>query len=122
MHVVIEGQHYADGDARALSVPMQTPLLVIRDPPGGDSSVSYSRVETTVKINIKNYERYRGEFRFWQSGQTVAALSSLIHSGLDIGIAGGFAWDGEIGTWYVNLCSLLCHASIAHFLTVKDWD
>lgn len=57
MHVVIKGDYEA-GNPRTFSLPMQTPLLVIRDPPGGDSTVTYNHVETTVKVSIENYERY----------------------------------------------------------------
>ena len=51
---------YANGDAKTLGIPLQTPLLVIRDPPGGSSTASYSRVETTIKVSVENYERYEG--------------------------------------------------------------
>ena len=33
---------------------------MIRDPPGGLSTASYSRVETTIKVSVENYERYQG--------------------------------------------------------------
>ena len=51
---------YASGDSHTLGIPLQMPLLVIRDPPGSDSTVTYSKVETTVKVSVENYEKYTG--------------------------------------------------------------
>ena len=51
---------YASGDSHTLGIPLQMPLLVIRDPPGSDSTVTYSKVETAVKGSVENYEKYTG--------------------------------------------------------------
>ncbi|EJK76379.1 hypothetical protein THAOC_01861, partial [Thalassiosira oceanica] len=58
MHVVIRGQ-FAEGGGRGLSIPLQTPMLIIRDPPGGHSSVTYSRVQTTVTISMEELSVYK---------------------------------------------------------------
>jgi len=59
MRVVIVGDH-SDGLGNSFSVPTLEPLLIIRDPPGGKSSVSYSNVETTTRITMDNFEAYAG--------------------------------------------------------------
>ncbi len=41
-------------------MPTMKPLLVIRDPPGGLSSVTYTNVETTIKVTVDEYEKYEG--------------------------------------------------------------
>ncbi len=34
--------------------------IVLRDPPGGLSTVTYSNVESTVMVSMESYEKYTG--------------------------------------------------------------
>ena len=57
MHVVVTGD-LSNKPPRYASFPITKPFLVLRDPPGGDSAVHYSRVETTVKLSSESHEQY----------------------------------------------------------------
>ena len=61
MYVVITGQYSKDPNPQSIPLPTHKPLMILRDPPGGNSQVTYSNVESTMKISINNYEKYAGE-------------------------------------------------------------
>jgi len=56
--VVVTGDLNDGGNS--LSIPTHYPLLVIRDPPGGSSTASYSNVQSSLQITMDNYEVYEG--------------------------------------------------------------
>merc|ERR1719491_1992748 len=59
MYVVVKGD-FSNAQPQSIIIPINEPMLIIRDPPGGESTVSYSHVETTVKVSMENYEKYMG--------------------------------------------------------------
>ena len=59
MTFVVTGDFNYEGSG-SISFPTHYPLLVIRDPPGGNSVVSYESVLTTFHIQIENLEVYQG--------------------------------------------------------------
>ena len=60
MHVVITGQYSTDPHPQYFPLPTHKPLMIFRDPPGGNSQVTYSNVESTMKIRMNNYKKYAG--------------------------------------------------------------
>jgi len=47
---VIQGL-YKDGDGLSFAFPTHTPVMVLRDPPGGTSSATYENVRTTLTVD-----------------------------------------------------------------------
>ena len=43
-----------------MPIPMNEPMLILRDPPSGSSSVTYQNVQTSLKLSIENYKKFRG--------------------------------------------------------------
>ena len=58
MSIIVVGDFGHDGNS--FPFPTHLPVLILRDPPGGLSSVTYSNFETTVILTMENYEKYAG--------------------------------------------------------------
>ena len=57
LEFVITGDELLEG-ARSVQYPINKPLLVLRDPPGGDSYVKYDNMHTTAHIRHETLESY----------------------------------------------------------------
>ncbi len=41
---------FSKGPGNSFALPTHEPIMILRDPPGGDSYASYSYVQTTVRV------------------------------------------------------------------------
>ena len=65
---VIQG-FYKDGDGLSFAFPTHSPVMILRDPPGGGSSASYENVMTTLSID---------------SAETTDTFEYTIEGGMDL--------------------------------------
>ena len=74
---------YSLGDLKSFDLPSHEPLLVLRDPPGGQSYASYENVHTTMRVDSSSHEVHAGyALNFVAGGQA--------RSKADICAGGGF--------------------------------
>lgn len=67
----------------SVSLPSYRPLVVIRDPPGGLSSASYTNMRSTLSVDVEGYDHYAGV-----SSDTVIAGGAYTASEACIGALG----------------------------------
>ncbi|CAK9105214.1 Hypothetical protein SCF082_LOCUS49043 [Durusdinium trenchii] len=109
IQVVVVGD-YDQGGGSSFALPTYEPLLVVRDPPGGESHATFENVETTVRLENEYFEEYVGfdaelELRSVVGvtdveacagggfGAIFLACARVAHSEVGAGITGGGGGD-----------------------------
>ena len=90
---IIQGT-YKDGDGLSFAFPTHTPVMILRDPPGGSSFASYENVKTTMTLDtrenidyIENEISAGLELHTGFQGSTCFGLGAMVCNDNEFGVA-----------------------------------